>query len=186
MSALGHTARIVIAIAALGLCPGMQRMAHAAGKLSAMDYIEIQQLVSRLNFALVVAAVVILPFLIGNYLGDRLRMPDHSWRFGLALCTLFAGAAICYFGWPPRLGPDLSGGVNLIYEVKPGAWYGWPDFIGGDPVTDTQYLPERGAPPNIRAGHDQGGQIAHRRAGIRAAPGSDDRGHDPRLGAVRP
>jgi glucose/arabinose dehydrogenase len=31
--------------------------------------------------------------------------------------------------------------------VKPGAWCGWPDFVGGDPVTDPQYRPERGAPP---------------------------------------
>jgi hypothetical protein len=52
MSALGLSARIVIAIAAFGLCPGLQSQAHAAGKLSAMDYIEIQQLVNRLNFAL--------------------------------------------------------------------------------------------------------------------------------------
>jgi hypothetical protein len=52
MSALNLTARIAMAIAALWLCPGLQRVAHAADKLSAMDYIEIQQLINRLNFAL--------------------------------------------------------------------------------------------------------------------------------------
>ncbi len=45
---------------------------------------------------------------------------------------------------------------DLLFEVKPGAWYGWPDFIGGDPVTDTRYMPERGSPPTfIIANHDE-------------------------------
>jgi hypothetical protein len=52
MSAPRPTARITIAIAALWLCLGLQRPAYGADKLSAMDYIEIQQLVNRLNFAL--------------------------------------------------------------------------------------------------------------------------------------
>jgi hypothetical protein len=51
MSVLTTTARNVIAVAALGLGLGLQVPAHAADKLSAMDYIEIQQLVNRLNFA---------------------------------------------------------------------------------------------------------------------------------------
>jgi hypothetical protein len=52
MSAPRPTVRITIAIAALWLCLGLQRVTFAADKLSAMDYIEIQQLVNRLNFAL--------------------------------------------------------------------------------------------------------------------------------------
>ncbi len=36
---------------------------------------------------------------------------------------------------------------DLLFSVTPGAWYGWPDFIGGDPVTDPRYLPERGPRP---------------------------------------
>jgi glucose/arabinose dehydrogenase len=36
---------------------------------------------------------------------------------------------------------------DLLFEVRPGAWYGWPDFIGGDPITDPQYLPVRGPAP---------------------------------------
>jgi glucose/arabinose dehydrogenase len=40
--------------------------------------------------------------------------------------------------------------------VTPDAWYGWPDFIGGDPVTDTRYRPERGSPPKfIIANHNE-------------------------------
>jgi len=36
---------------------------------------------------------------------------------------------------------------DLLFEVRQGAWYGWPDFIDGDPITDPQYLPVRGSKP---------------------------------------
>ena len=36
---------------------------------------------------------------------------------------------------------------DLLFEVQRGAWYGWPDFIGGDPITDARYRPVRGPMP---------------------------------------
>ncbi|MDF1698269.1 MAG: hypothetical protein P1U56_20640 [Saprospiraceae bacterium] len=33
---------------------------------------------------------------------------------------------------------------ELMFEIKQGAWYGWPDFIGGIPVTDPRFKPTRG------------------------------------------
>jgi glucose/arabinose dehydrogenase len=45
---------------------------------------------------------------------------------------------------------------DLLFEVVPGAWYGWPDFIGGEPVTALRFLPERGLPPSfIIANHNE-------------------------------
>jgi glucose/arabinose dehydrogenase len=38
---------------------------------------------------------------------------------------------------------------DLLFKVREGAWYGWPDFIGGDPITDARFLPARGAPPTF-------------------------------------
>lgn len=35
---------------------------------------------------------------------------------------------------------------ELLYEVHEGAWYGWPDFIGGVPITDPRYGPASGTP----------------------------------------
>jgi glucose/arabinose dehydrogenase len=35
---------------------------------------------------------------------------------------------------------------DLLFEVCEGRWYGWPDFIGGEPVTAERYRPLRGAP----------------------------------------
>lgn len=36
---------------------------------------------------------------------------------------------------------------DLLFEVRQGAWYGWPDFIDGDPITDSRYHPVRGSAP---------------------------------------
>ncbi len=45
---------------------------------------------------------------------------------------------------------------DLLFEIRMGAWYGWPDFIGGDPITDPQYRPARGpAPRFVLANHDE-------------------------------
>jgi glucose/arabinose dehydrogenase len=43
----------------------------------------------------------------------------------------------------------------MLFEVREGAWYGWPDFIGDIPITDPRYQPERGAAPSfLLANHD--------------------------------
>jgi hypothetical protein len=52
MPKIGPIARMVVASAAWAAVAVMPPAAMAAGKLSAMDYIEIQQLVHRLNIAL--------------------------------------------------------------------------------------------------------------------------------------
>jgi glucose/arabinose dehydrogenase len=38
----------------------------------------------------------------------------------------------------------IGNAPDLLFEIHSGAWYGWPDFIGGEPVIDPQYRPERG------------------------------------------
>jgi glucose/arabinose dehydrogenase len=44
---------------------------------------------------------------------------------------------------------------DVLYEVKRGAWYGWPDFVGGRPVDDPAFRPTRGPHPSaILANHD--------------------------------
>ncbi|HEV8191432.1 MAG TPA: PQQ-dependent sugar dehydrogenase, partial [Ktedonobacterales bacterium] len=45
---------------------------------------------------------------------------------------------------------------DLLFEVRPDVWYGWPDFVGGDPVTDERYVPTRGPRPSfVLANHDE-------------------------------
>jgi glucose/arabinose dehydrogenase len=44
----------------------------------------------------------------------------------------------------------------MLFEVRQGAWYGWPDFLGDLPITDRAYEPERGAAPTfLLANHDE-------------------------------
>jgi SecD/SecF fusion protein len=69
-------------------------------------------------FRAVVAALIMLAaWGLGKWLSKVWRMPDYSFRFGLILFALIAGAVVCAWRWPPKLGIDLKGGVILIYEV---------------------------------------------------------------------
>lgn len=36
-----------------------------------------------------------------------------------------------------------------LYEIKQGAWYGWPDYASGIPVTDPQFAPKEGPKPEF-------------------------------------
>jgi glucose/arabinose dehydrogenase len=45
---------------------------------------------------------------------------------------------------------------DLLFEVHMGAWYGWPDFIGGDPITDQKYRAEQGPAPSFVLAHHDG------------------------------
>lgn len=45
---------------------------------------------------------------------------------------------------------------DLLFEIRDGAWYGWPDFVGGEPVTAPAFRPERGPEPSfVLADHDE-------------------------------
>ncbi|WP_271220654.1 PQQ-dependent sugar dehydrogenase [Streptosporangium carneum] len=45
---------------------------------------------------------------------------------------------------------------DLLFEVRHGAWYGWPDFVGGEPVTAPAFAPERGPQPTfLLTNHDE-------------------------------
>ncbi|MBN2021401.1 MAG: protein translocase subunit SecD [Pirellulales bacterium] len=65
-----------------------------------------------------VLALLIVPFMVGIWLAARWRMPDHGWKIGVVICSLCSAAVVTYAKWPPSLGPDLSGGVILVYELE--------------------------------------------------------------------
>jgi len=78
----------------------------------------------------VVATLLVAPLIVGNWLAGRLRMPDYGWKFALALGTLAAALVLVAPALVEdeseviKLGPDLSGGITLIYELE--------DAAGGD------------------------------------------------------
>jgi glucose/arabinose dehydrogenase len=44
---------------------------------------------------------------------------------------------------------------DFLYEVKQGAWYGWPDYFGGLPIDHPRYrAPDGSAQPFVLAAHD--------------------------------
>jgi SecD/SecF fusion protein len=66
--------------------------------------------------ALTILALFVLPIMAGNYLAKIWRMPDHAWKMSLVIGTLAASILICLFG-QFKFGPDLAGGITLIYEL---------------------------------------------------------------------
>jgi SecD/SecF fusion protein len=76
---------------------------------------------SPLMIGVILAALFILPVMVGNFLAKRLKMPDHAWKISVVLGTFAASVVVFAFG-QLKYGPDLAGGITLIYEVaEPGS-----------------------------------------------------------------
>lgn len=43
-------------------------------------------------------------------------------------------------GMENRGARPIKGDKDYIYEIKENAWYGWPDYSGGDPVTSPRFI----------------------------------------------
>ena len=71
----------------------------------------------RLTYGLIIVALFVLPVIVGNFLANWLRMPDYGWKISLVLGTLAASIVIVSLG-EFKFGPDLAGGITLIYELK--------------------------------------------------------------------
>jgi SecD/SecF fusion protein len=64
----------------------------------------------------IVIALFVVPIIVGSWLAKTLRMPEHGWKFAIAIGTIAAAAVVVSMG-EIKLGPDLSGGITLIYEL---------------------------------------------------------------------
>ncbi|WP_164103105.1 protein translocase subunit SecD [Candidatus Laterigemmans baculatus] len=87
---------------------------------------------TQIGIALVVIAVLVVPFLIGSFLARRLRMPLYGFRIGAILFAVTAAGAVLAFGqldW----GVDLRGGTILVYELAADATIQQPTE-GEDPL----------------------------------------------------
>lgn len=65
----------------------------------------------------ILLALFIVPMLLGNYLAKAWNMPDHGWKISLTLGILAGSILVCVFG-QFKYGPDLAGGITLIYELQ--------------------------------------------------------------------
>jgi len=64
-----------------------------------------------------VIALLVVPMLLGGRIANSLKMPDHGWKISLGIGTLAAAAVVVTMG-EVKYGPDLSGGITLIYELQ--------------------------------------------------------------------
>ncbi len=78
------------------------------------------QRMAYIQAILFIFSIFILPFLISHVVCKMVRMPTHSTRLGIVLATLIAAFL---FAWKNdfklRLGPDMKGGTNLVYDIVP-------------------------------------------------------------------
>lgn len=64
----------------------------------------------------IAAAVIIGPFLLGNFLSKSMKMPQMATRLGCILLALIASGVVL-LNKLPGLGVDLRGGTILVYEI---------------------------------------------------------------------
>lgn len=59
---------------------------------------------------------VIVPFVLGKFFSTQLKMPNHAMAFSWILLAIIATAIVIATG-QLKLGPDIKGGTNLIYQI---------------------------------------------------------------------
>ena len=95
-------------------------LAQTAGDVAAVAVADVPWWQTRQAAWLIALAVFIVPTLLAWFITKSMRLPDLWGRLATVLVALAAGGAICWLGWPPRLGIDLKGGLILVYEVAAG------------------------------------------------------------------
>ena len=92
-----------------------------------------------------------------NLDGSRLELVAWGLRNAYGLGFLPDGRLLATDQGADDRGSRPMGNVpDLLHDVKPGRWYGWPDFVGDIPVTHARFRPERGiAPTFLLANHHE-------------------------------
>jgi glucose/arabinose dehydrogenase len=89
--------------------------------------------------------------------GDGLELVAWGLRNAYGLGFLPDGRLLAVDqGADDRGSRPVGNAPDTLFEVHQGGWYGWPDFIGDDPITAAKYRPQRGpAPTFVLANHDE-------------------------------
>lgn len=70
----------------------------------------------RLLGVVATIAAIVLPILLGSWLAKKWKMPEQGWRLS-TIFTVFAVAALTVATGQFKGGPDLAGGITLVYEL---------------------------------------------------------------------
>jgi glucose/arabinose dehydrogenase len=109
--------------------------------------------------------------------GSGLEMVAWGFRnpFGLAFSpadSVLKGAlVVANNGTDVRGSRPIESDGDDVYVVRPGAWYGWPDFLDEQPVTEPRFDPDhQGVAPLLRspAMADASGAVMHFEKGVSA------------------
>jgi glucose/arabinose dehydrogenase len=89
--------------------------------------------------------------------GSGLELVAWGLRNAYGLGFLPDGRLLCVDqGADDRGSRPLANCPDFLFEVRPGAWYGWPDFLGAIPVTDPRFHPMHGpAPAFLLSNHSE-------------------------------
>jgi glucose/arabinose dehydrogenase len=82
--------------------------------------------------------------------GSSLQLFAWGLRNAYGLAFLSDGRLIATDqGADDRGSRPIGNAPDLLYVVEQGRWYGWPDFIGGRPVTDPAFKPHAAPQPQF-------------------------------------
>ena len=83
---------------------------------------------------------------------DGAGLEVHAWGLRNPFGVLWGPDGKLYAteqGFDERGSRPIANAPDNLWIIKPDAWYGWPDYASGRPVTDTKYASERGPVPKF-------------------------------------
>jgi len=95
------------------------------------------------------------------FLGDQLYVTDN--------------------GYDERGSRPVWGAPDLLWQITPGAWYGWPDFVGGVPITEFK-APFKKRPQFVLAAHPGKSPTPIARFGVHSSADGFDFSSNPAFG----
>ena len=121
-----------------------ESLADKAAKATGADPVEVKKTgFSPLVIFIILVALFVLPIMAGNYLAQIWKMPDHAWKFALTLGVLAGSVLVVSLG-KFKYGPDLAGGITIIYELQDA-----PKTVA---TTDPKQNADPGSAPVLKSG----------------------------------
>ena len=62
--------------------------------------------------------VLFLGWFLAKVISSSLRLPEYRSRLLMAIMPVLIGCLLIFSGWPPKLGVDLKGGMNLVGSLN--------------------------------------------------------------------
>lgn len=87
-------------------------------------------------------------------------------------------------GYDERGSRPVFGTADYLWAIKPGVWYGWPDFAGGRPLTDARFRSQGRQPGFVLADHPNAPPTPAAFLGVHSASSGFDFSRNPAFGYV--